>query len=214
MLPAASLVVAPPRTVLADRRDGRAGSVPRDAVLVVGAALLTALLAQLRIDLPFTPVPITGQTLAVLLTGASLGAARGALGQALYVGLGVVGLPVYAGATGGWAVATGPTLGYLVGFVLAAAAVGRLAELRHDRSMLTAIPAMLLGTAIVYACGASWLAHDLGIPLATGATNAVGLGVAPFLVGDAIKVAIAAAATSGAWRLARRQPRGWWQATN
>jgi biotin transport system substrate-specific component len=183
----------------------RSMRIVREATLIAGFALLTAALAQVRIPLGFTPVPVTGQTLAVLLAGASLGAWRGASSQLLYWLLGMVGLPFYSNATSGWSVATGPTMGYLVGFIVAAAVVGRLAEHHQDRKVLTSIAAMTLGSVIIYTFGATWLAIDLGIPLATGETNAIALGVAPFLVGDVIKMCLAGAATASTWRFVNRK---------
>jgi biotin transport system substrate-specific component len=169
----------------------------RTLFAVVGGALLTAAAAQITFHLPWTPVPITGQTFAVLLTGTALGMRWGAASQALYVVLGAVGLPFYADGSGGWEVATGATAGYLVGFVLAAAVLGRLAEQHQDRTFLTSLPAMLTGTAIIYLCGATWLAHNLDI----SAANAVELGVAPFLIGDAVKLIAAGLLVPSAWRL-------------
>lgn len=169
----------------------------RTAVGVVGFALLTAAAAQVRFHLPFTPVPVTGQTFAVLLTGAALGARAGAASQGLYLALGLIGLPVYTDLEGGWHAATGATGGYLLGFVVAAAVVGALAERRQDRSLLTSIPAMLTGTAIIYTFGALWLAHHQGISVA----KAVELGVSPFLIGDAVKLLLAGLLLPAAWRL-------------
>lgn len=182
----------------------RSMRIAREITLIAGFALFTAALAQVRIPLGFTPVPVTGQTLAVLLAGASLGAWRGAGSQLLYWLLGMVGLPFYSNGTGGWSVATGPTMGYLVGFIVAAAVVGRLAEYRHDRRVLTSIAAMTMGSMIIYAFGAAWLAINLGIPLATGEQNAIALGVTPFLVGDVIKMCLAGMATASTWRFFNR----------
>lgn len=179
--------------------------VAREISLITGFALLTAALAQVRVPLGFTPVPVTGQTLAVLLAGATLGAWRGASCQLLYWLLGMAGLPFYSNGTGGWSVATGPTMGYLVGFVVAAGVVGRLAEYRHDRHVLTSVAAMTLGSVIIYIFGAAWLAIELGIPLATGERNAIALGVTPFLVGDVIKMCLAGVATAGTWRFINRR---------
>jgi biotin transport system substrate-specific component len=168
--------------------------------LVVGFALFTALMAQIAIPLGFTPVPITGQTFSVLLAGAALGWRAGAASMALYVALGATGLPFYAEARGGWEVATGATGGYLIGFVVAAALVGHLAERRQDRSVATAIPAFLAGTAVIYLFGVTWLAGNLGV----GATEAMELGLVPFVIGDLVKVALAGVALPAAWKLVER----------
>ena len=179
----------------------RTQTIIRNATLVVGFALLTAICAQIRIPLGFTPVPITGQTFAVLLAGAALGKKLGALSQLTYWLAGLTGLPFYSNATGGWSAGTGATMGYMIGFILAAIAIGHLAELKHDRKFITSLPAMLLGSAIIYICGATWLAHSLNIAVATGDKNAIGLGVAPFLIGDLIKMLLAAMSTATIWRL-------------
>ena len=186
-----------PHPVLADRL---AGSWVRDAALVVGAALLTALAAQVEVPLWFTPVPISGQTFAVLVAGAALGLRRGAASQLLYVALGAVGMPFYAGGDAGWTHLTGATGGYLVGFVLAAAVVGALAERGLDRTPLRTLAAMTVGTAVIFACGVPWLAVALGV----GAGRAVALGLTPFLLGAAVKIALAMAVLPAAWRLSRR----------
>ena len=183
------------------RPEARTNVFARNATLVVGFALLTAICAQIRIPLGFTPVPVTGQTFAVLLAGAALGTRLGALSQLTYWVMGLIGLPFYSNATGGWSAGTGATMGYMIGFIFAAAAVGHLAERKHDRQFITSLPAMLLGSAIIYVCGATWLAHSLDIAIATGEKNAIALGVAPFLIGDLIKMLLAAVSTSTIWRL-------------
>jgi len=180
----------------------------RDAALVTGGIMLTAAAAQVSIPLGFTPVPVTGQTLAVLLIGATLGAKRAVLSQALYWMLGAAGLPFFASGDGGWTAATGSTFGYFVGFVLAAALVGRLAERGQDRSLLTSFTAMLAGTAIIYVTGVSWLAWTLGVPFYSGdGSDAFTYGLAPFIVGDMVKLVIAAALTPAVWALLRRGER-------
>ena len=175
--------------------------LPRSTVAtvlaVVGFAALTAMAAQIAIPLPFTPVPITGQTLVVLLSGAALGSRAGASSQMLYVLVGAVGAPIYAEGAGGWEAATGATAGYLVGFVAAAYVVGLLAERKQDRTFASSLPAFLLGSVIIYAIGITWLMRFLEVDFAV----ALGLGFAPFVVGDLIKLLIAAGATPLAWRL-------------
>ena len=182
----------------------RTKAVARDAVLVLGFALLTAGLAQIELHLSFTPVPITGQTLGVLLAGGALGSMRGGISQLLYWGMGLIGLPFYAGGEGGWSNGTGATMGYFVGFIVAAFIVGRLAERQQDRSLSTSLAAMALGSVVIYIFGAVWLAYDLHIPVATGETNALGLGVTPFLIGDLLKLALAGALLPAAWAIANR----------
>ncbi len=178
-----------------------AGAVlPRSRVatasLVVSFALLTAIAAQIRIPLPFTPVPITGQTFAVLLAGAALGRYAGAASQGLYIILGLF-LPFYAGGASGWSYATGATGGFLLGFVASAWIVGYLAEQHQDRRVSSAIPAFLTGSVVIYLCGVPWLASVLDVSW----TRAVELGVAPFVLGDLIKVALAGALLPATWRL-------------
>lgn len=192
-----AIAPAAPRT-LADAVLPR--SLVTDVALVAGFAALTAVAAQISFRLPWTPVPITGQTFAVLAAGTVLGAKRGPLSQLLYVVVGALGLPVYADGAGGWAAATGATGGYLLGFVLAAALVGALSERRQDRQLLTSLPAMLAGSALIYAIGVPWLAADLGV----SGTKAIELGMAPFLIGDAVKLIAAGALAPGAWAVVRR----------
>jgi biotin transport system substrate-specific component len=167
------------------------------ALLVMGFATLTGLAAQWEILLPGNPVPITGQTLVVLLSGATLGLRAGAASQLLYVAMGAVGLPFFAGGASGIEVLAGPTVGYLAGFVVASALVGRLAERRADRKVSTAVPAFLAGSAVIYLCGVIGLMITLGI----GVAEAFTLGVVPFLVGDAIKAVAAGVLLPGAWRV-------------
>lgn len=192
-------VVSPaaPRLVLADRVFGR--TLALDVVLVVAGAALTALLAQVAV--PLYPVPVTGQTLAVLLVGATLGAARGALSLALYAVLGIVGLPVFSDFSGGAAVLLGPTGGYILGFIVAAALVGWLSERAWERRVLKALATFAAGTLVVFAVGLPWLAVAMGFDL--GQTLATGL--LPFLIGGAIKTAIAAGLLPLAWWGAERR---------
>jgi biotin transporter BioY len=204
-----ALPYQPPRTLidLLPRISHRTLSLIRDIALVLGFAGFTALLAQVKIHLGFTPVPITGQTLAVLLSGTVLGWKRGMLSQLAYVLIGlVVPFSWYAGSHG-WKVASGTSGGYLVGFIIAAAIVGYLAERKQDRHFATSVSAMLLGTAIIYTLGAAWLAHKLNVPVANGkdGKNAIAYGVAPFLIGDAVKMLIAAGITPAAWKLFDRK---------
>ncbi len=166
-------------------------------VLVVSFALLTALAAQWRIHLPFTPVPITGQTFAVLLAGVTLGVRAGAASQLLYVAMGAVGLPVFSGGTGGWEVVTGATGGYLAGFIVAAAVVGALAERRHDRHFSTTLSAFLVGSFVIYAFGVAGLIGLAGM----GLSEAVLKGVAPFVFGDVLKAGLAAVTLPAVWRI-------------
>jgi len=170
--------------------------------LTVGFALLTAAAAQVRIPLPFTPVPITGQTFAVLLSGAALGATWGGASQLLYVMLGTVGLPFYAGGESGWTYATGGTGGYLVGFILAAYVVGYLAEQRQDRSVASAIPAFLAGNLIIYAVGVPWL-YIAAESITTGEA-ALAAGFTPFIAGDLVKIVLAGLILPAAWKLTSR----------
>lgn len=171
------------------------------AGLIVGLALLTAAAAQLSIRLPFTPVPITGQTFAVLLAGAAAGSWAGGASQLLYVLLGGIGLPFYSEGASGWSVIAGPTGGYLIGFIVAAWFVGYLAEHRQDRTPATAVPAFVAGTVLIYLFGVTWLAADLGV----SATEAMELGLVPFVIGDLIKAALAGSLLPLAWKVADRR---------
>jgi biotin transport system substrate-specific component len=171
----------------------------RSALLVAGFSLLTALAAQVVVPLPWTPVPLTGQTFAVLLTGALLGPRLGALAMLAYLAEGSAGLPFFRGGAGGVGHLSGATAGYLFAFPAAAYVTGYLAERGWDRRFLTAAAAMALGSLVILACGWGWLALMLG-----NAAEAFRLGVAPFLPGDVVKVALAAAALPAGWALLKR----------
>lgn len=167
--------------------------------LILAGSLLTALAAQVAIPLPFTPVPITGQTFAVLLVGAALGSRRGAASMALYLAEGLAGLPVFAGGKAGLAVLFGPTGGYLVGFIVAAFVTGWLAERGWDRRPLTTALAMLVGNIAIYLFGVPWLTFFVG-----SIERALVLGFVPFIPGDLFKLILATFALPGAWWIARR----------
>ncbi len=182
----------------------------RDGLVVLGFSAFVALSAQVSLALPFTPVPVTGQTLAVLLAAAALGSRLGMLTMLAYVSEGLAGLPVFAGGANAWAPSRlpgvpyilGPTLGYLAGFVAAAAVVGWLAERGWDRTPLRAAGAMLAGQAAIYLLGLAWLARFVPLEAVAAA------GLLPFLPGDALKLALASAALPGAWALLGRRPQG------
>lgn len=174
----------------------RTGIVTDVGLVTLGAALIAGS-AQISIALPFTPVPITGQTFAVLLVGASLGTARGGASGVLYVLLGIAGAPVYAHGAEGWAVITGASGGYLISYPFAAALTGRLAERRWDRRFSSAIGAMLSGSILIYLFGLPWLAVVLG----TGLEKTLELGLYPFVPGDTFKLYLAAALLPAAWRI-------------
>ncbi|MBM4425135.1 MAG: biotin transporter BioY [Chloroflexi bacterium] len=172
-------------------------SMLADAALVIIGSLFVAALAQISLPLPFTPVPITGQTFAVLLVGAALGSKRGASSLALYLAEGAAGLPVFAGGASGLAKLVGPTGGYLIGFAAASFVVGLLAERGLDRNWKTAILPFLAGTLVIYLCGAAWLSAFVGFD------NALIAGVYPFLIGDTIKLILAAIVLPSAWAITK-----------
>ncbi|MEA3502383.1 MAG: biotin transporter BioY [Actinomycetota bacterium] len=184
-------------------------ALPRRAVttatLVVGFALITAAAAQIRVPLPGTPIAITGQTVGVLLAGAALGSRAGAGSMLVYMALGAVGFPFFAGGEGGWTYATGASFGYLVGFVVAAWLVGRFAEQRRDRVIRTAIPAFLIGSAAVYTLGVTWLWATVdAIPTFGDALRA---GFYPFVAGDVVKAVLAGLLLPTAWYVVDRSNR-------
>lgn len=166
-----------------------------DLALILAGSILLALSARVVIPLPFSPVPVTGQTFAVLLVGAVLGSRRGMLSVLAYLAQGAAGLPVFAGGLSGAVVVLGPTGGYLLGFVAAAALTGWLAERGWDRRVVTTLLAMLVGNLVIYAFGVPRLASFVGWDAALAA------GLIPFLVGDAFKIGLAAALLPQGWRL-------------
>jgi biotin transport system substrate-specific component len=182
-------------------------AVLRNALLAVLGSLFVAASAQIQV--PLWPVPITGQTFAVLVVGMAYGSRLGAATLALYLAEGAAGLPVFAKWASGSAAITGATGGYLVGFIVAAAVVGWLAERGWSRSAVRTAGAMVIGNLIIYALGLPWLALFFAGPGAaylasTGAATALGAAVAkgllPFLVGDAVKLALAACLMPLAWK--------------
>lgn len=195
------------------KRDTKAAALATDTILVLTGSLFVAGMAQLYLKLPFTPVPITGQTLAVLLVGGALGARRGGASLALYLGWIAIGLPFAAEGNSGsemLAVSTASG-GYLWGFVVAAVLVGLLAERGWDRDIGRAIGAMVLGAIVIFSFGVPWLAAAVNIPVSSGTTpcelatgagcDALELGLYPFVIGDILKVLIAALVVPGAWKL-------------
>ncbi len=173
-----------------------------DTVLVVAGALFVAAAAQFSISIePLSPVPITGQTFAVLLVGASYGALLGSASLALYVFMGAAGLPFYADPNkSGWDALSGVTGGYLVGFIVAAAVVGWLAQMHWDRKFSSAVSAMLTGSVIIYAFGIPWLMHKADLNFSTGLKE----GLAPFVPGDIVKLYLAGALLPAAWAAVKR----------
>jgi biotin transport system substrate-specific component len=190
--------VAQPPRVLADLLPA---SLLRDVALVVSAAALTGLAAQVSLSLqPLTPVPISLQTLTVLLAGAALGPVRGGMSMALYLVAGVLGVGWFSEGRSGWEFAS---FGYIVGFVVAAAIVGWFARRGADRSVVGTLALMAAGNLVIYAVGVPWLMASLGVGLGQG----LELGVVPFLIGDALKIALAAGVLPAAWRLAGERRR-------
>jgi biotin transport system substrate-specific component len=193
------MTVRAPTMTIVDAARPRISPLLWDVGLIVGFGSLMAIFA--RISIPLYPVPITGQTLGVLLTGALLGSRRGGLAMLVYLAEGIAGLPVFALGHNAWTpvaglpVIIGPTAGYLFSYPIAAFAVGWLAERGWDRAFWRSVLAMLTGEVLIYCVGLPWLAHYVGLG------RALPLGLLPFIPGDAIKLIIAAAVLPSGWRL-------------
>jgi len=166
-----------------------------DIALILGGSLLIGLSAKVKVVLPFGPVPVTGQTFAVLMVGALLGARRGSLAVLAYLIQGIAGAPVFAFG-GGPAVLLGPTGGYLAGFIPAAFVTGLLAEKGWDRRMATTVLAMILGNLAIYTCGLLWLICLMGVK-----TTTFTMGLLPFIPGDILKIILAAILLPSGWKL-------------
>ena len=171
-------------------------SLVKDMVLVISASIMIALLAQVAI--PMYPVPFTGQTLGVLLTGALLGKKRASISLLVYLFQGIIGLPVFVGGAFGIARLAGPTGGYLIGFVFAAIIVGHLTERGWDRNFITSVFAMLIGSVVIYSFGLLWLSNF------TGWDKVLSSGLIPFISGDIIKILIAASILPVGWKLTKK----------
>jgi biotin transport system substrate-specific component len=185
-----SITSVSPRTLA----DVIPGGIARSIALVVGGAAFVGLTAQVFVPLPFSPVPLSLQTFSVLLVGAVLGSRRGVASMALYLLAGIAGVPWFAQQQSGWAFAS---FGYVVGFVIAAYLVGRLAERGADRTVLSTVGLMVLGNLTIYAVGVPGLVLITGMSLG----KALLVGVVPFLIGDALKIALAAGLLPAAWKL-------------
>jgi biotin transport system substrate-specific component len=193
------------RRVLADALPGTEG-ILRDAVLVAAGTAFVAGLAQVTV--PLWPVPITGQTLAVVIVGAALGARRGALALSLYLVLGIAGLPIFAAFSGGTEQLTNPSFGFVIGFIPAAALVGWLAERNWDRRIWLAVPAFVVASAVPFLFGLPWLAVSLGhLGLPDDLNSVLVAGFYPFVIGGLVKAVVGAVAVPLAWRGVRRVDR-------
>lgn len=188
--------------VLADLipADSRQRARVRDVLLTLAGTAFITVAGFIVIPLPFTPVPISLATFAVLLTGAALGPLRGGASAGLYLALGIIGVPLFANGQFGWAFSS---FGYIIGYVAATLLVGILARRRSDRNVWSTIGLATLGSLAIYAFGVPWLAAFLGVDLITALT----LGVVPFLIGDAIKIAAMAALLPATWRVVDRTQR-------
>jgi len=179
----------------------RMGSRLRHLALIAIGAVLIFATAKISIPVPGSPVPITGQTFGVLLVGGALGFRRGLASIGLYVLIGLIGLPFFAEGKGGVQVVLGATGGYIVGFLVAGSLVGRLAELGWDRRIVGALGAMAIGNVVIYLIGVPWLMVVAHLDLAAGIKN----GLTPFILGDAIKLILAAITFPVAWWVVGRR---------
>ncbi|MGW1230324.1 biotin transporter BioY [Streptomyces sp. NPDC001478] len=195
-----STAAAPVRTgaVLADLLPAARNRYAVDTALVLGGAALTGIAAQIAVPVPGSPVPVTGQTFAALLVGTALGARRGFLSLAVYALVGMAGMPWFSAGSSG---AGGASFGYVLGMLLAATVVGGLARRGGDRSVLRTAGTMVLGSAIIYAVGVPYLALSTGM----SASAAIAAGLTPFLLGDALKAALAMGALPASWKLLGRR---------
>ncbi|MFC8535224.1 biotin transporter BioY [Streptomyces sp. NPDC057249] len=195
-----STAAAPARTgaVLADLLPAARHRYAVDTALVLGGAALTGIAAQIAVPVPGSPVPVTGQTFAALLVGTALGARRGFLSLAVYALVGMAGMPWFSAGSSG---AGGASFGYVLGMLLAATVVGGLARRGGDRSVPRTAGTMVLGSAIIYAVGVPYLALSTGM----SASAAIAAGLTPFLLGDALKAALAMGALPASWKLLGRR---------
>jgi biotin transport system substrate-specific component len=191
-----STAVAPARTgqVLADLLPA---SRVRDIALVVGGAALTGLAAQIVVPVPGSPVPVTGQTFAALLVGTTMGVRLGVSSLTLYALAGLLGVPWFAGGTSG----VGASFGYILGMILATAAVGALARRGADRSVLRMAGTMLVGEALIYAIGVPYLAFAADLTV----SGAIAAGLTPFLIGDAVKAVLAMGVLPTTWKVVNKR---------
>jgi len=182
------------------RASGRAWGLFYELLLLVAGSAFIALSAWIAVPLPFSPVPVTAQTFAVLFVGSAFGARRGAAAALAYLAEGCWGLPVFAGGSFGVHVLAGPTGGYLAGFVLGAFLCGALAERGFDRGPVTTVTSMALGNLAILLPGLLWLSRFVGTD------HALRLGLWPFIPGDLVKIGLAAALLPLGWKLLARAP--------
>lgn len=202
-----SVAAVPTRRVLADviaRPSTRVRAFTLDAALVLAGAAAVAALAQ--VEIPLWPVPITGQTLGVIIVGASLGAWRGAAALTTYTALGLAGLPIFAGFTGSLAAIAKPSFGFVIGFIVSAFVAGWFAERAWDRRPLLAFAGFALASAVPFVFGIPYLAYVLNVGMGLDLTlwQILEAGLFPFIVGGIVKAALAALIVPGAWALVRR----------